>query len=223
MSLLAYLGSSRSHFATATVAARRTFCGIRISASLRPALFYKCRRFGSGMTQADLLDCRIRADMKRLIRRFLWAFCRAGLVVGLAAIAVALGSGIYNLVFLCRIGSATGTIKSLAPVVNQGDGALNYLPVFTFTAQDGHSYTVTADVAANPPEFTVGQAVRVLYIRTDPAGAKLGSFWQLWFVTIVCAGLGLFFVGTGYLLLRYERRRQQPWGTAARESAVSSR
>ncbi len=147
--------------------------------------------------------------MKQLFRRFLWTFCRAGLFVGPAAIAVALGFGVYNLLFLYRSSAANGTIKSLAPVINKHDGTRSYVPVFTFTAQGGRSYSVKSGVATNPPAFAVGQTVRVLYIKTDPTNAKLDSFWQLSLVTIVCAGLGIFFFGAGYLLLRYERGCQQ--------------
>jgi hypothetical protein len=161
--------------------------------------------------------------MKRLIKRFLWTLCRAWLFAGLVILAVGLGFGIYNLVFLNRSVPATGTIESLAPVMNQEDGSLNYAPVFTFMAQDGHSYTVKAGVASNPPGFTVGQVVNVRYVRTDPTGAKLDSFWQLWFMTIVFAGLGLFFSGAGYLLLRYERKQKQHEASVVTESAVSSR
>ncbi len=158
--------------------------------------------------------------MKRLIKRFLWILCRAWLFGGAGTIAVGLGFGVYNIVFLCRSVSATGTIESFAPVVDHDDGGLTYAPIFTFMAQDGHSYTVRADLATNPPGFVAGQTVRVLYLRTDPAGAKLGTFGQLWFETILSTGLGLFFSGTGYLLLRYERRRQQH-AAIATTSAIS--
>jgi hypothetical protein len=161
--------------------------------------------------------------MNRLIMRILWVFCRAWLLGGLGAIAVGLGFGIYNIVFLSRSVSAMGTVERLTPVVDQDDGTINYAPVFTFTAQDGHLYTVTEALASNPPGFTVGQVVRVLYLKTNPAGAKLGYFWELWFDTILCAGLGLFLTGAGYLLLRYEPKRQRLAALAARASAVTSR
>jgi hypothetical protein len=161
--------------------------------------------------------------MKLLIKRILWIFCRAWLVCGLGCLAVALGFGVHNAIFLFRAVSAKGTVVSLLPVPNQEDGALNYAPEFNFTAEDGHTYTVTSSVASNRPGFTVGQDIRVLYIKNDPAGAKLEHLWQLWFVTILCAGLGMFFSGAGYLLLRYERRRQQREMSAARDSAHSPR
>ena len=132
--------------------------------------------------------------MNRLIKTIVRFGCRAWLVCGLCCLAVGLGFGVYNAIFLIRAVSAKGTIVGLNPVTNQEDGALNYAPVFKFIAEDGRTYTVTASFATNPPSFTVGQDIRVLYIKTNPAGAKLGYFWQLWFVAILCAGLGIFFV-----------------------------
>ncbi len=155
--------------------------------------------------------------MKSVAKKVLWTFSRAWLFGGLGSLAIALGFGVYSAIFLSRAASAKGTIVGLHPVTNQDDGALNYAPVFKFTAEDGRSYTVMANVATNPPGVTVGQDIRVLYVRTDPAGAKLEQFWQLWSDMIVSAGLGAFLSPAGYLLLRYERRLQQREMSSSRE------
>jgi hypothetical protein len=109
-------------------------------------------------------------------------------------------------VWLYRGASTVGTIVGLSGVPNQEDNTINYAPSFTFKAGDGRTYTVMSSVATNPPGFEVGQSVPVLFLRADPASPKLNSFWQIWFVTGLCGGLGAFFTGAGYLLLRYERR-----------------
>jgi hypothetical protein len=142
-------------------------------------------------------------------KRLLWRGSRWLLFGGLCALAVGVGFAVNTSLFLLRSVAADGTIVRLDAVPDQENGSLNYAPVFAFTAQDGQTYTVRSGVASNPPEFTEGQAVSVLYIRTNPGGAKVASFLQLWFVALLCSGLGLFFSGPGYLLLRYERRHRR--------------
>jgi hypothetical protein len=161
-----------------------------------------------------------RTRLHRLLRRILWTFCRAWLFCGLATIAAACGFGAYTSVWFYRSASIEGTIVGLSVVSNQEDSTINYAPSFTFKAEDGRTYTVMSSVATNPPGFEVGQTVRVLYLRTDPASAKLNSFWQIWFVTMLCAGLGAFFTGAGYLLLRYERRLNRRENSIPSDSAV---
>ncbi len=144
---------------------------------------------------------------RSLFERFLWITCRGWLAGGLCSLTVALGFGFYTGGFLARSVAAKGTIVSLEPVPDEENDTVNYAPVFAFTAADGHAYTVRSGTATNPPGFVVGEDVRVLYVKSDPEGAKLASFWQLWFVTVLLAGLGTLFTGAGYGILRYERRR----------------
>jgi hypothetical protein len=147
-------------------------------------------------------------NLRNLFNRILWVTYRAWLVTGLCTIAVAFGFGVYTSVFLIRSVATKGTIVDLVPERDEENDTVNYASTFTFIAVDGKTYTVTSGVATNPPGFKVGQDVQVYYLKSHPANAKLASFWQLWFVTILCAGLGLFFSGAGYLLLRFERRRK---------------
>jgi len=140
---------------------------------------------------------------KSLLRRILWLACRAYLV---GTVLAGCGIGVYTSVWLCKSAATEGTIVNLSPVFDEENDTTNFAPYFSFKAADGHTYTVQSNVATNPPGFEVGESVRVLYLRTDPTSAKLGSFWQIWLVTVLCVGLGAFFAGVGYLLLRYERK-----------------
>jgi len=142
---------------------------------------------------------------KRILR-FLGWWCFAG---GLGGLAVALGFAIYNGIFLLRSVPANGTIVRLEEVPDESSGETNYAPVFSFTAADGKSYTIRSGTASNPPGFAEGQIVRVLYVKSNPEGARLSSILQLWFATFVVAGLSGFYTGVGYLLLRFTRVRRQ--------------
>jgi hypothetical protein len=147
---------------------------------------------------------------RSLLRRILWSVCRAWLICGLLALAIGCGFAIYRSVWLYRSVRTKGVVISVSEVADERDHAVNYAPTFTFKTENGQAYSVTSDVASNPPSFAAGQQVQVRYIRSNPTSAEIDSFWQLWLVTVVCGGLGMFFAGAGYALIRYERRLSLP-------------
>jgi hypothetical protein len=141
-----------------------------------------------------------------LLRPVLRMFSRGWLWGGIVAAVIGCGFAAYQSIWLFRSIPTRGIIVELTPIRDQEQNATSYAPRFTFKNDYGRAYTVTSSVQSNPPEFAVGEQVRVRYIRSNPSSAKLDSFWQLWLVPFVCTSLGIFFSGAGYLLLRLERR-----------------
>jgi hypothetical protein len=141
--------------------------------------------------------------------KILWLVSRTCLAGGLGSLAVGFGFAAWTGIFLARSISVPGKIIRLNRTTNQEDGAINFLPVVTFTAADGHVYTIDSGVATNPPEFDVDEKVSVRYVKSNPGSARIASFLQLWFVSIVCSGLGVFYGVPGYFLFRWERKRSR--------------
>lgn len=148
-------------------------------------------------------------NSKILLKWVLRVICRSWLAGGICSLVAAIAFGIFTGVFVARSVPATGTIVDLIPNRDKQNKPIDYTPVFSFVAGDGNTYKIEWVVASNPPGFNVGQKVQVLYVPGRPAGARLASFGQLWFVSIVCAGLGAFFTAAGYMLLRFERWRDR--------------
>jgi hypothetical protein len=145
-------------------------------------------------------------DARATIALFRRTFGRACLVVGPCFLAIALGFALHTWVFLNRSQGTTARIVGMVSTRYEDQDSVGFAPVFTFTAIDGHSYTVTSDVFAYPPEYVVGQRVPVLYEKTNPVRARLDSFWQLWLFPFAFGLIGGLGAGTGYLLLLYDRR-----------------
>src|SRR5690242_5636521 len=101
--------------------------------------------------------------VRNLQRRILRTFSRAWLICGIGALITGCGFGVYRSLWLSRSFSAIGTIDSVSEVVDQQNSGIDYAPKFTFSATDGKVYTVTSGVASNPPDFEVGEHVRVRY------------------------------------------------------------
>jgi hypothetical protein len=145
---------------------------------------------------------RVISDRNLLILGRVW------FTTGLCLVALALGFGGQTGVFLMRSVTATGTIVRRSPSIKNTNRLLD-APTFSFTAEDGESYTVTSGVSTIPPEFAIGQKVKAFYEKYHPKSAKLDSFWQLWFLSFLFGILGIFFTGAGYVILQYQRRRAQ--------------
>jgi Protein of unknown function (DUF3592) len=141
----------------------------------------------------------------KLLRFLSWYL----LIGGSAVFVVGLGFAAETAIFLIRSTAVTGAIIRFEPIEDHEDGTINYAPVFSFKAEDEKTYTVQSGVATNPPAFEEGQRVQVLYLPSNPSGARIASFFQLWFVSFVCSGLGVFFGVPGYLLVRLDRRRRR--------------
>jgi hypothetical protein len=125
---------------------------------------------------------------------------------------VALGFAIYTTHFIHSSAVAQGRVLSLREIVSHSDDAdqhesITYAPVFNFKAADGASYTVSSDAGSSPAGFAVGEAVRVLYSPSNPARARIDSFAQLWFTSLIFGCLGVGAIAAGLLLLRLERKR----------------
>jgi hypothetical protein len=80
-----------------------------------------------------------------------------------------------------------------------------YAPVFSFTAADGKAHTVVSDISSSPPDFSVGESVRVRYDPANPEKARIHSFFQIWGTTVISGAMGVGFAGVGCVLLGFFR------------------
>jgi hypothetical protein len=80
-----------------------------------------------------------------------------------------------------------------------------YHPIVKYTTTAGEPRTFRSMNGSSPPSYRVGEAVDVLYDRTDPADARIASFWSLWLVQIIFGVLAAVFslIGGGVLLARF--------------------
>lgn len=151
-----------------------------------------------------------------------WLFAAIFLTVGLGL----LGGGVYSFVstreFLGNAVSANGVVIDLEEHWDSDDSSYTYYPRVRFQTEGGQAYEFTGDVGSSPAAFDVGEEVRVLFDPADPSGARIDSFMQLWFVSVILGGLGLVFsiVGGGSVFVFDDagKRRKPPAPRAVREN-----
>jgi len=78
---------------------------------------------------------------------------------------------------------ASGTIVALESYRKRS--SILYLPVFEFQTAPGSTVRVTCQQGSSPSPFREGDAISVLYLPNDPAGATIDTFAMLWLAPVL--------------------------------------
>ncbi len=131
--------------------------------------------------------------------------CGIFLILGPCCLILAFGFAIRTAFFLHSGDTADGVVVSMATKHDAQGGSDTFSPVFVFQTPDGRQHKVESKVGADPPEFTPGEHVRVVYEAGKPGQAKISSLLQLWFVPLLLAVIAAGLSGVGCLLFFYQR------------------
>lgn len=125
-------------------------------------------------------------------RSVIWS----SLIVGVAFLIVTAGLTVHSCILLVRGVRTTGKVVRLIPSMDS-KGRVRYTPDFQYTAKSGMVYSTISNFSSNPPEYTVGQSIPVLYEPGHPETAMLDSFGALWFLPVLfgCFGIGILACG----------------------------
>lgn len=118
---------------------------------------------------------------------WLWLFPGIGALL----LAAATGFQVHRLDTQESLASADGRVASV----------LKGCVTVEFSTASGESVSFRGSVCSKPPAYAVGERVRVLYPPTAPASARIDSFRENWFVSLVLGGIGAGFVLIGSALV----------------------
>ena len=120
-------------------------------------------------------------------------------VLGIVLLLVALYLVQITRTFLAEASTAHGTVIEL--VRNRSSNSNTYAPVVRFVTQAGESVEFTSSTSSNPPGYSEGERVEVLYRIAAPQAARINGFFSLWLGPIIAGGLGAVFTLIGGALL----------------------
>ena len=143
--------------------------------------------------------------------------------VGLLFVGRALWGALSTESLLRESIAVDGRIVSIDQVHRVRRSGYTYVPVFRFTLENGQPFTVASGVHSNPPEFKLGEAVKIYYKRDHPEGAVINSLGQLWMGDVALAFVGLVFFGMGALLSRANKNVRQVWAVSGDGSGLERR
>ena len=88
-----------------------------------------------------------------------------------------------------------------------------YVPVIDFTAPNGSRIHITGSSGSNPPAYSRGDKVPLLFDPENPEKAVIDSFGERKAGPLILSGLGAAFalVGGGVLFARARQRKQRAW------------
>lgn len=124
---------------------------------------------------------------------------------GLGVMLFCIGAGL--LVVAARFGNADSDIVAaggradgvVVDVVGQrgSRGKITFRPIVAFTDQTGQRRTFASNVSSSPPAYERGEAVSVVYDPANPGDAKIDSFMERYFGTLMFGIMGTIFTLIG--------------------------
>ncbi|HEY6814851.1 MAG TPA: DUF3592 domain-containing protein [Croceibacterium sp.] len=142
-------------------------------------------------------------------RTMIWI---GGPFAALGLVFVALGGWSYQQArsFAEQGQRAQGTvIEMIASRDNDDDGGYTYAPMVEFRDAAGELHRFTSRVGSNPPSYSTGEAVEVIYTPQAPDEAVIDSFADRFLMPSIFGGLGALFTAIGLgLLLAWVRGRR---------------
>ena len=137
--------------------------------------------------------------------------------VGLVFILVSFWTYRNTQQFLAQSETAQGEVIDLVlRSSHDGDSGTSsgvYYPVVRFATAEGEYIEFQSGVGSQPPAYRIGDSVTVRYRPDNPYRARIDSFFQLWFLSVLFGGLGFVFgsIGLVLILVVYRTSRKNKW------------
>jgi Protein of unknown function (DUF3592) len=135
-------------------------------------------------------------------------------IVACVAIVVALGFTVFTARFVSRSIVTTGTVTGLSE--DNGENGKTYTPEYSFTAQDGRTYSGTSSSSSSSPAYAVGQTIPIRYDQSNPIRNRIDSFGNLWGFPLAFILASALSAALGFVMRAARRRKAQPAAIAAK-------
>ena len=98
-------------------------------------------------------------------------------------------------------GEVVDLVESRSSSASSSDSP-TYRPVVRFTTMAGEGVEFTSSVGSNPPSYSRGEQVQVLYRADEPTSGRIDDYMSLWGGATIVAGLGtvFFLIGAGMMI-----------------------
>ncbi|MHC6225422.1 DUF3592 domain-containing protein [Pseudomonas sp. X10] len=121
--------------------------------------------------------------------------------VGLAILMAGYSSYQRTKSFLSDALASQGHVIDL--LSTQGSDSTAYKAIVQFETGAGQTFELISSVATNPPLYTVGEVVEILYSPTNPDEARIDSFFEVWGAATILGPIGGSFVLAGSLIILF--------------------
>ena len=96
-----------------------------------------------------------------------------------------------------------GKVIEMVRVRDREDSGYMFAPVVRFQTIEGSTVEFESGFRSNPPAYSTGQTVSVLYDPDEPHSAAIHGFFSLWLISIILGFIGTIFliVGTAMVFI----------------------
>jgi Protein of unknown function (DUF3592) len=184
---------------------------------------YRCiEKFANSIVRAQHIQHIIREKEMKVIATPKYVFTLVKYVFILVGIGLLVGAfSMYKNTssFVTEASRAEGTVvdfqmsrrgRTYSPMSRRGR---TYSPIIHFISQEGKKVEFISSVGTNPPSYSKGQKVEVLYQPTEPQNAKINGFSSLWASSVILGGLGGIFFMIGTSISLEGRISKERWNT----------
>jgi Protein of unknown function (DUF3592) len=112
--------------------------------------------------------------------------------------------------WLTRSVEAPGSVVEVVRVTDRETGAVSFAPRVRFSTADGRTVEFQSTYRSNPPAYSAGQSVTVLYDPSEPNAAAVSGLFAIWGLSIILALVGAAFVAVGVGLALAARHLLRP-------------
>jgi hypothetical protein len=136
-------------------------------------------------------------------------------IVALIGIAMLIGAlYLYNDTnnFLKTAISSNGIVLELIEVRNSSKNSITYKPLVEFTDNRNKTIRFSPSSSSNPPSYSEGEEVEVLYNSAKPNEAKIKSFFSVWGATLILGIIGAILFIIGIYQFWHNKRKIQTIG-----------
>lgn len=103
-------------------------------------------------------------------------------------------------IFIDNAVSTEGIVIDLE--LSRSNDSSAYYPILSFVDSHGNEIRFRSSSGRNPPSYSVGEPVEILYLPEDPHDASINSFFSLWGGAVIMGFLGgvFFLIGAGIMI-----------------------
>jgi hypothetical protein len=129
------------------------------------------------------------------------------LVLGFVPLLIACIMFPGNLQFTVNAERTEGQVVSMSRMRNirmirkTASGGRTLRPVVAFETQDGREITFISSFGSNPPKYSPGDTVSVLYLPDNPEEAEINDFFAIWGHIIIPSIMGSVIFGFALIIL----------------------
>jgi Protein of unknown function (DUF3592) len=116
-------------------------------------------------------------------------------LLGAVSLVAAASSAINTRAFVAEATRVDGMVIDL--VRRTSGDSITYAPVVRFVTTNGEAIEFRSDTASDPPRYTRGERVGVLYRALSPHDARIDDFLSLWAASVMFGAIGAIFFGIG--------------------------